>query len=447
MAAATLYDYYTAKGQTLPSLSTRATLYQNAGLGSSASYAGTAAQNTALLGYLQKAPTAAPTTPAPRTVDMGTPSVNTPAPAPAPTPAPAQTNTADTSRSRSLDTSMPTPPTIPTYQAPSFSASPVSAAPNDAHYTQFNAALMGLLKTQQGMGTKGFQEQGFNAQQAMNDKVLAPTSSDFVGAAPGTQDSVRSGQAQAIQPLVTGANNAGQTFGQQINSLGDAINAAKSFGDSYQTHQDNMQQQARDNITQAMQIGGAAGLEAMDKANPNIFKVAGLDYDSLIAAAKAQEKYQQDLKTYDLQNAQYNAASSKPIEVNAGNTLVNPKTGEVIYSGTGGSAGTTTTAGGLQSGKTFVSGSFKYTGDQYNQDKAALLATRGADGWVDPAVYLRGLKSWLAAGGLQSDYLQVYPIKDFINPVNTWPEILALGGGTKPKVLKGTATTTSTRSA
>lgn len=57
----TLYEYYTGKGQTLPSVQERAPVYQQYGLGSSSDYAGTAEQNTALLGKLL-AGTSTPTT-------------------------------------------------------------------------------------------------------------------------------------------------------------------------------------------------------------------------------------------------------------------------------------------------------------------------------------------------------------------------------------------------
>ena len=52
-----LYEYYTGKGQKLPSVQERSSIYERAGLGSALSYTGTAPQNTALLGYLQKQPT------------------------------------------------------------------------------------------------------------------------------------------------------------------------------------------------------------------------------------------------------------------------------------------------------------------------------------------------------------------------------------------------------
>ena len=50
--ATTLYDYYTGQGQKLPTVQDRSKIYENAGLGTG--YQGTAQQNTALLGYLQK---------------------------------------------------------------------------------------------------------------------------------------------------------------------------------------------------------------------------------------------------------------------------------------------------------------------------------------------------------------------------------------------------------
>lgn len=52
-SAGTLFDYYSAKGMTLPSLSERGRIYQAAGLGLADYYAGTAEQNTKLLRHLQ----------------------------------------------------------------------------------------------------------------------------------------------------------------------------------------------------------------------------------------------------------------------------------------------------------------------------------------------------------------------------------------------------------
>ncbi len=51
---ATLWEYYSAWGKTLPSLSERAKMYEALGLGSTDSYAGTAEQNTRLLNVLKE---------------------------------------------------------------------------------------------------------------------------------------------------------------------------------------------------------------------------------------------------------------------------------------------------------------------------------------------------------------------------------------------------------
>lgn len=53
LSASSLYEFYTAQGLSLPSLSTRAALYQSLGLGQATFYAGTAEQNTKLLQKLK----------------------------------------------------------------------------------------------------------------------------------------------------------------------------------------------------------------------------------------------------------------------------------------------------------------------------------------------------------------------------------------------------------
>jgi hypothetical protein len=56
----TLSEYYTQKGQALPSVLERAKIYEQQGLGSASVYAGTAEQNTALLSKLLLTPVATP---------------------------------------------------------------------------------------------------------------------------------------------------------------------------------------------------------------------------------------------------------------------------------------------------------------------------------------------------------------------------------------------------
>ena len=52
----TLWEFYTGSGQKLPPIRERAVLYESYGLGSAATYTGTAEQNTALLGQLMQGP-------------------------------------------------------------------------------------------------------------------------------------------------------------------------------------------------------------------------------------------------------------------------------------------------------------------------------------------------------------------------------------------------------
>ena len=52
--ATTLYDYYSAQGKALPTVSARSTLFEQLGLGTAGAYKGTAAQNEELLSALQR---------------------------------------------------------------------------------------------------------------------------------------------------------------------------------------------------------------------------------------------------------------------------------------------------------------------------------------------------------------------------------------------------------
>lgn len=77
--ASTLYEYYTGIGQSLPSVQARRDVYQSMGLGSAATYSGSAEQNARLLAALQSGGGAKPaptTTPAP----TAQPSYSAPAP-------------------------------------------------------------------------------------------------------------------------------------------------------------------------------------------------------------------------------------------------------------------------------------------------------------------------------------------------------------------------------
>lgn len=47
-----------------------------------------------------------------------------------------------------------------------------------------------------------------------------------------------------------------------------------------------------------------------------------------------------------------------------------------------------------------------------------LESSRGADSWVDPAVYMKAYNDWVAKGGSIKDFMTNFPPKSFINPAN-----------------------------
>ena len=67
-----------------------------------------------------------------------------------------------------------------------------------------------------------------------------------------------------------------------------------------------------------------------------------------------------------------------------------------------------------------VSGQLSYSTQDYNDDAIALEQSRGADGWVNPAVYQQLYQSWITSGGLADDFAQVFPPEQYANPANTW---------------------------
>jgi hypothetical protein len=75
--ANTLWEYYTSKGQKMPTIQERSKLYEQYGLGSGANYRGTAEQNTSLLKSLETPkPTPAPAPPTPTPTQPATPVKN-----------------------------------------------------------------------------------------------------------------------------------------------------------------------------------------------------------------------------------------------------------------------------------------------------------------------------------------------------------------------------------
>lgn len=160
---------------------------------------------------------------------------------------------------------------------------------------QFNLAIQNLLKRQQQMGTKGFATQGFNAEEEQIKRAQT-TPSNLIGANPNLQNSVRNASISAVQPTVSSAAQSQQTFGEQIRGFGDVIENARRFSKEYEDRQTASRDEAKQNILLAMQLGGAEGLNAIKRENPNIFKIAGLDEATIIEAARAKEAFEKESK-------------------------------------------------------------------------------------------------------------------------------------------------------
>lgn len=74
------------------------------------------------------------------------------------------------------------------------------------------------------------------------------------------------------------------------------------------------------------------------------------------------------------------------------------------------------------------SGGLTYTRQDYAEDANALEVSRGADGYVDPTVYLNLYTAWINNGGIINDFLSKFPPKNYVNPANNWlPPVLRSG--------------------
>lgn len=196
---------------------------------------------------------------------------------------------------------------------------------------QFNTAVQGLLQKYQQMGTKPFVTQGLDAQQEQANRISAPTQQSLIGAAPSLQNSVRSNAAQAVQPTIQSAQNSQQTFGEQLNSFGSAVQTAQNFMQTYKADQDKTKADAVNTINNVIALGGSQGLKSLIDSQPDIFKVAGLDSNTYLNGVlphlTSQEQQAQALQSAQLQQANQKSSFS----LNPGQTQYD-STGNVIAS-------------------------------------------------------------------------------------------------------------------
>lgn len=69
---------------------------------------------------------------------------------------------------------------------------------------------------------------------------------------------------------------------------------------------------------------------------------------------------------------------------------------------------------------TITSGSLSYSPRDQSEDSQVLEGSRGSDGYVDPAIYQKLYKAWIAKGGTVEDFTKHYDPQFYVNPANTW---------------------------
>lgn len=152
---------------------------------------------------------------------------------------------------------------------------------NTDYAAKFGTALQGLLKQYQQLGTKPMQTQALNASDAQtNASTAALTNPALQGYAPSTINNASSAAAKPFDPIIQGAQNSAQTFGEQIKGFGDVLNNAQNFLKEQSAQQEKSQANARDIVNSAMSIGSDA-VNSLIKTNPDLVKAAGYDTKTL----------------------------------------------------------------------------------------------------------------------------------------------------------------------
>lgn len=184
------------------------------------------------------------------------------------------------------------------------------AAPAPDPYTTFNTELARMLTRAQGMGTKRFAEQGFNAQEEQNKRILQKTPGDLIGASPTLQSGVRSGRASALEPTISQASRAQQTFSEQIGGFKDAVEAARQFSSDIESRKEAERGKAAE-IVQLAIAQGSTALSELLRTSPDIFKNAGYDtkaFEAVLTGLKKKEE--REAYEFSVENAPKDSSST-----------------------------------------------------------------------------------------------------------------------------------------
>lgn len=262
-------------------------------------------------------------------------------PAPAPVLGPEQT----TSAPRTLTGSEQTGGAIPSpYQFP-----------QEAPRSNFGFQLMQLLLDSQRMGTAKFKSASLNAQEEQANRIFQ-TPQSLIGASPSQQAQARGASVGAMGPTIQGAEQLGQTFGEQIGAFGQSVRDVRGYLQEEATRQDTERAEARDNFSKAIAAYGSKAFDILDK---NQLKLAGYTPESINIARKKLEE--QELA----QKVQKQAYT----EVSPGATLYDPATGKAIY--------TAPTAAKEGAGFTLSPGQQRF--DEQGRPVAQVAVTPGSD--------------------------------------------------------------------
>ncbi len=127
--------------------------------------------------------------------------------------------------------------------------------------SQFSNAMVSMLKQYQTMGTKPIQEQNIGLQQQQLGRVQAESTP---GMSPSQQGAIRSGEAGALEPSITGSAQRAQTFGEQISGFGNVLSNVQNLMSKFEENKAKQKQDAENTIKDIQVQYGASGFKALD---------------------------------------------------------------------------------------------------------------------------------------------------------------------------------------
>lgn len=165
-----------------------------------------------------------------------------------------------------------------------------SQAGNSEYAAKFGTALQGLLKQYQQLGTKPMQQQALNASDAQtNAGTAAMTNPSLQGYNPSTIMNAGSAAEKPFNPIIKGAQDSAQTFGEQIKSFSDVLKSSQNLLDKQAQTKKDTQNEAQQLVHEAITVGSDA-VESLIKTQPDIVKLAGYDPNTITGYITALKK-------------------------------------------------------------------------------------------------------------------------------------------------------------